>query len=352
MRIGIPREIKVLEGRVGLIPAACAELVAQQHQVFIETKAGELSGYSDETYQAIGVTVLPNAASVYAQSELIIKVKEPQPTELDYLRSNHLLFCFLHLAAFPELTKTLQKIGLTAIGFETVAVAGELPILKPMSMIAGRLAAQIGTNLLHQPQGGKGILLGGITASERGKVVILGAGTAGSQAAIVAKALGANVIIFDKNWDRLTQMQTLGDNVTALYPFHETLRKVVREADLLIGAVLIPGKRAPIIIETELVQTMQSGSVIVDISVDQGGCIATTHPTTYAEPTYTYEGVTHFAVANMPGAVPRTASQALSTALLPYAMRLAQADWRENIALSGGINVENGKIVHPALIEN
>jgi alanine dehydrogenase len=347
MRIGIPREIKTLEGRVGLIPAACAELVTQKHDVFIETSAGILSGYSDDNYQAVGVTVLPDAASVYAESELIVKVKEPQSAELEYLRADHLLFCFLHLAAYPELIKALQKIGLTAIGFETVEVEGQLPILMPMSMIAGRLATQIGTTLLHQPQGGKGILLGGITASARGKIVILGAGAGGSQAAHVATALGANVIVFDKRWDRLATMQALGHNVTALYPYHEILSDVVREADLVIGAVLIPGKRAPVIVNEEMVRSMQAGSVIVDISVDQGGCVATTHPTTYADPTYVYEGVTHFAVANMPGAVPRTASQVLSTVLLPFVIALAQPNW--NAPLRGGINVQDGEVVHPAL---
>lgn len=351
MRIGIPREIKTLEGRVGLIPAACAELVAQGHEVFIEISAGKLSGYSDDNYQAIGVTVLPSAASVYAKSELIVKVKEPQRTELDYLRAEHLLFCFLHLAAYPELTEALQKIGLTAIGFETVEEQGQLPILIPMSMIAGRLAVQIGTNLLHQPHGGKGILLGGVTASARGKLVILGAGAAGSQAIMVATALGANVVVFDKRWDRLATMQSLGHNVTALYPFQETLREVVQQADLVIGAVLIPGERAPVVIDEKMVGSMQSGSVIIDISVDQGGCVASTHPTSYAEPTYVYEGVTHFAVTNMPGAVPRTASQVLSTALLPFVQELARDNWVENAALSGGINVQAGEVVHPALVK-
>ena len=295
--------------------------------------------------------MLPDAASLYAKAELIIKVKEPQAAELEYLHAEHLLFCFLHLAAYPELTQSLQKIGLTAIAFETVAVQGQLPILTPMIMIAWRLAVQICTNLLHQPQGGKGILLGGVTASARGKLVILGAGAAGSQAARVATALGANVVVFDKRWDRLASMQALGHNVTVLYPYHETLRDVVREADLVVGAVLIPGKRAPIVVDEEMVCSMQPGSVIVDISVDQGGCVATTHPTTYADPTYVHEGVTHFAVTNMPGAVPRTASQVLSTVLLPFVMGLAQPDWVENAALCGSINVQGGKIVHPALIE-
>jgi len=349
MRIGIPREIKILEGRVGLIPAACVELVAQGHEVFIETSAGKLSGYSDEAYQTIGVSVLADAASVYAKSELIVKVKEPQPSEWAYLRADHLLFCFLHLAALPELTQALQQIGLTAIGFETVQIQGQLPLLIPMSMIAGRLAIQIGTHLLHQPQGGKGILLGGITTSTRGHVVIIGAGAAGNQAASLATALGANVTVFDKRWECLAEMQALGHNVTALYPYHDILVQVVREADLLIGAVLIPGKRAPIVIDKAMVHSLSPGSVIIDISVDQGGCVATTHPTTYADPTYRFEGITHFAVTNMPGAVPHTASQVLSTALLPFVMALTEPQWRNNAALREGINVEEGNIMHPAL---
>jgi len=349
MHIGIPREIKTKEGRVGLIPAACAELVEQNHDVFVETGAGLLSGYTDEHYKAVGVNVLSDAASVYAQSELVVKVKEPQPAEWDLLRADHLLFCFLHLAALPKLTEALQNIGLTAIGFETVEVEGQLPLLMPMSMIAGRLATQIGAHLLHQPQGGRGILLGGLTASTRGNVVIMGAGAVGNQAAIVASALGANVIVFDKRWDRLASMHTLGPNVTALYPYHETLRDAVRDVDLLIGAVLITAQRAPILVDEEMVRDMRSGSVIMDVAVDQGGCIATTHPTTYADPTYVYEGVTHFAVTNMPGAVPRTASQALSTVLLPYVMQLAEPHWEDNVALCAGINVRDGKIMHPGL---
>lgn len=350
MRIGIPREIKILEGRVGLIPAACTDLVAQGHTVYLETTAGELSGYQDADYQANGVIILPDAATLYAESELIIKVKEPQPKDCEHLRADHLLFCYLHLAAEPELTQRLCEIGLTAVAFETVLVDGQLPLLTPMSVIAGQVAVQVGTHLLHKPQGGKGVLLGGLTATTRGNVVILGAGAAGGAAARLASALGANVTVFDKRWDRLETMRQLGANVTALYAFQTQVDAAVQQTDLVIGAVLLPGRRAPHVVSAETVAKMQAGSVIADISIDQGGCIATSRPTTYAQPTYVHDGVVHFCVTNMPGAVQRTASQALSAAVLPYAQQLAQVDWQHNVALREAVNVTEGKVVHPALL--
>lgn len=349
MRIGIPREIKTLEGRVGLVPAAVAELTGQGHQVLVEQGAGLLSGYADADYQAVGAQLLADAAAVYAEAELIIKVKEPQPSEWPLLRVDHLLFCYLHLAAEPALQQALLDIGLTAVGFETVAEGRHLPLLAPMSNIAGRVAVQVGAQLLHHPQGGRGILLGGLPTAERGHVVILGAGVAGGNAARVAASLGARVTVFDRDSDKLASMHDLGANVTALHPFAHDLHQAVREADLLIGAVLIPGARAPHLVGAGQVRQMQPGSVVIDISVDQGGCIETTRPTTYAEPTFVWEGVTHFGVTNMPGAVPRTASQALSAALIPYAGRLASGSWQQDAALQAGINVAAGKIVHPAL---
>jgi alanine dehydrogenase len=351
MLIGIPREIKPLEGRVGLVPEACAELVREGHQVFLESGAGEASGYRDEHYRALGVEILPDAASVYHRAELLIKVKEPMGPELDMLRSDHLLFCFLHLAALPELLQRLLDIGLTAVAFETVEEADGLPILAPMSDIAGRLAVQIGTRLLHRPQGGKGLLLGGLPGVERGRVVILGAGNVGGNAARVAAALGAEVTVFDKNRGKLSAMRALGDNVTALYPYRELMEKAVTRADLLIGAVLITGVRTPRLVSAQQVATMEEGSVIVDVAVDQGGCIETTRPTTYEAPTYSVSGVTHFCVTNMPGAVPRTGSQALSAALIPYAKLLCREGWQQNPALSSGINVRNREIIHPGLMK-
>lgn len=349
MRIGIPREIKVLEGRVALIPEAATELVRRGHEVFIEKGAGEGSGYADADFQAQGVTVLPDAPAVYEAAEMVVKVKEPQPQELDLLRADHLLFSYLHLAAEPELTRSLLEIGLTAVGFETVEEGRHLPILAPMSDIAGRMATQIGAQLLHAPQGGRGVLLGGVPGAERGHVVVIGAGVAGGNAARVAASLGARVTVFEPDRDRMEAMRALGPNVTALYPFENSVREAAFDADLLIGAVLITGARAPHVVDADTVRRMKPGSVVVDISVDQGGCIETTRPTTYADPTYVWEGVVHFGVTNMPGAVPRTASQALSAALIPYVLRLAEPDWEEDPALRAGINTQGGKLVHPAL---
>lgn len=351
MRIGIPRELKPLEGRVGLIPAACAGLVRDGHKVYIEKDAGVKSGYSDEQYRAVGVEVLDTADDVYGKAEMIVKVKEPIAPDLKRLRKDHLLFCYLHLAALPELTKALQAIGLTAVAFETVEENGRLPLLAPMSDIAGRLSMQVATTLLHQPNGGKGILLGGVPAARRGKVVIIGAGMAGGASATVAAGLGAEVIVFDLDRERMERMRALGANVTALYPHSADVAEAVKHADVVIGAVLVTGERAPHVVTKEMVKSMQPGSVVADISVDQGGCIETTRPTSWDDPTYVWEGVTHFTVTNMPGAVPRTSSQALSAAISPYAAKLATGDWRAHDALVKGINVEGGKVVHPALLK-
>lgn len=351
MIIGIPTEIKVLEGRVGLIPAAAGELTKRGHEVVIESGAGLLSGYSDSDYEAVGVKIVPDAATVYGLSEMIIKVKEPVGPELDLLQRHHLLFSYLHLAAAPELTRKLQDIGLTGVAFETVQdAAGRLPLLAPMSDIAGRLSVQIGTNLLHMPQGGRGILLGGLPAAERGNVVIIGGGVAGGNAAIVAASLGANVTVFDRNRDKLEHLRSLGANVTALYPYEHAIQEAVKTADLLVGAALVVGEKAPHIVSEDMVRSMQPGSVIVDISVDQGGCIATTKPTTYEAPTFLWENVIHFGVTNMPGAVPRSASQALSAAIIPYMLKLLEPGWENDAQLSKGINVRGGDIIHPAVL--
>ena len=351
MRIGIPRELKPLEGRVGLIPAAAAELVRHGHQVFIEKNAGIKSGYSDDNFRSVGVEVLNTAADVYGKAEMIVKVKEPIKADLELLRKEHLLFCYLHLAALPDLTETLKKIGLTAVAFETVEEDGRLPLLAPMSDIAGRLSIQVGTHLLHQPMGGKGILLGGVPAAKRGRVVIVGAGVAGGASATVAAGMGAEVIVFDISRDRMERMRDLGPNVTALYPHTADIAEAVKYADIVVGAVLVTGAKAPHVVSAEMVKSMQSGSVVADISVDQGGCVETTKPTTWDNPTYTWEGVTHFTVTNMPGAVPRTSSQALSAAITPYAIKLAAGGWRDLESLRKGINVEGGKVVHPALLK-
>ena len=350
MRIGVPKEIKPLEGRVGLIPAACAELVRAGHTVYLETGAGSQSGYSDAAYSDFGVIIMPDAEQLYGAAELIVKVKEPIADDLRWLRADHLLFCYLHLAASRDLTERLQAIGLTAVAFETVERNGGLPLLAPMSDIAGRLSIQIAANLLLQPHGGKGLLLGGLPAAERGKVTVIGAGQAGGSAVAMAAAMGAEVTVFDTKRERLEAMRALGANITALYPYADAIEQAVAAADVLIGAVLIPGAKAVHLVRRDHVRSMAPGSVLVDISVDQGGCVETTRPTTYAAPTYTVDGVVHFCVTNMPGAVPRSASQALSAAILPYVASLAgNARWRDDPALAAGLNLAGGDIMHPAV---
>ncbi|RDH86329.1 MAG: alanine dehydrogenase [endosymbiont of Escarpia spicata] len=321
-----PKETKPLEARVGLVPEACAELARAGHELFLEAGAGVASGYPDESYTQLGVTLLPDAEALYGQTEIIVKVKEPFAGEPEMLRRDHLLFCFLHLAANSQLTHQLLESGVTAVAFETLADRGGLPVLAPMSDIAGRLAVQIGTGLLHQPAGGKGILLGGLPA-----------------------AMGAEVTVFDRQRERMAAMRAVGDNVTALYPYSTSISAAVAGADLLIGAVLIPGAKAPHLVSKAQVASMQAGSVVIDISVDQGGCIETTRPTTYESPTFMVDGIIHFGVTNMPGAVPRSASQTLSAALLPYLQRLAAGKLVEDEVLSSAVNVSGGKIVHPVL---
>ncbi len=353
MRIGVPKEIKPLEGRVGLVPAACSSLLAAGHEVFVERGAGLASGYDDAAYRDAGVTLCDDAASLYGRAELIVKVKEPVEGDLRYLRPDHLLFSYLHLAANPALLRRLLDIGLTAVAFETVQEAdGSLPLLAPMSDIAGRLSIQLGTHLLHQPQGGKGLLLGGLPGAERGRVVVIGAGTAGGNAVRYAAAVGAEVTVFDRKRDKLLAMRALGGNVTGLFPYPDAIGEAVAAADLVVGAVLIPGARAPHVVSRAQVRAMQPGGVIVDISVDQGGCIETTRPTDYRDPAYVEEGVLHLAVTNLPGAVPRSASQALSAAITPYVLALAQrgrAGLEAHPALRHGLNVAAGEIRLPAL---
>lgn len=350
MKIGIPREVKILEGRIALTPKAVGELIKQGQEVFIETQAGHLSGFSDGQYSNVGATIVSTAKELYAQSQLIVKVKEPQPEELTLLRNDHILFSFLHLAAAEELTQALLNIGLTAIAFESVTTNNQLPILAPMSDIAGRIAVQVGAHLLHQPQGGRGILLGGTNGTNKGHVVILGGGAAGRGAAKVASALGAQVSIIKRNIKDQAIFKALGSNITLIRSTTDNIEQSVQMADLLIGAVLIPGAKAPHLVSADMVKGMQAGSVIIDISVDQGGCIETTKPTTYAHPTFIWENIIHFGVTNMPGAVPNTATQALSAALLPYVLELTQQNWKQNSALNEAINVEQGEVKLAALL--
>lgn len=350
MKIGIPKESKILEGRVSLVPASCGALIRQGNEVFIEAGAGLLSGYSDEEYRAQGVSICENTGLLYASACLIVKVKEPIEQDLQYLRKQHILFCYLHLAANLTLTQQLCDIGLTAIAFETVTdEEGLLPLLKPMSEIAGTLATQIGTHLLHQPQGGKGLMLGGLSMTDPGHVVVLGAGVAGSAAARQAAAIGARVTLIDRDAARYQALVEKYPNIHGELSSDISIAKAVNEADLLIGAVLLPGLHAPRLVSDSQVKCMQPGSVIIDISVDQGGCIETIHPTDYQAPTYKRYGVLHFGVTNMPGAVPRTASQALSAVILPYVQCLCEDNWQQHESLQSGINVRDGRIDNPLI---
>lgn len=365
MRIGIPKEQKSLEGRVGLTPDAVKSLTEAGHEVIIELGAGVQSGYSDNLYSHAGASLMPTAGMVYQSAQLIIKVKEPIEAEWPLLRKDHILFCFLHLAANVDLLEKLCDIGLTAIAFETVVEkdvdSGELslPLLAPMSAIAGRVTAQMGATLQYQYRGGQGILFGGLdiegsgTGIDNGHVVVIGAGVAGAHAAKTSAALGAQVTVLDVNQARLNHLEQSSDNISGVISSAETIEETVKQADLLIGAVLIPGAKAPHLVSTALVEQMKPNSVVMDISVDQGGCIETIHPTNYEAPVYFHEKILHFAVTNIPGAVPRTATQALTAAILPYVHRListAEAgDWSTNSQLKDAINVMAGEVTHPAL---
>ncbi len=355
MEIGVPKEIKDQEFRVGLSPASVQVLQEKGHQVFVETGAGLGSGFADRDYQQVGAKIVDSAAQAW-EKELVVKVKEPLSAEYDYLQSPQLLFTYLHLAANRQLTEKLVESGITAIAYETVELPdGRLPLLIPMSIIAGRLSVQFGARYLEKQQGGRGVLLGGVPGVKPGRVVILGGGVVGTEAAKMAIGLGSIVQILDINVDRLAYLETLfGSRVELLYSNSAHLEAVVPQADLLIGAVLVPGKRAPILVKRTLVQKMRPSSVIVDVAVDQGGCIETLRPTSYSEPTYFEEGVLHFGVPNMPGSVPWTATQALNHSTLPYVVKLADsglAALATDSSLAKGLNVKNHHLIHPAVKE-
>uniref|UniRef100_B8HLS0 Alanine dehydrogenase n=1 Tax=Cyanothece sp. (strain PCC 7425 / ATCC 29141) TaxID=395961 RepID=B8HLS0_CYAP4 len=353
MDIGVPREIKDQEFRVALTPAGVRTLREQGHRVFIETGAGLGSGFSDADYISSGGEILATPAAIW-QQDLIIKVKEPLPAEYICLRKGQLLFTYLHLAASRELTEQLIHSGVTAIAYETVELANRsLPLLTPMSIIAGRLSIQFGARYLERQQGGRGVLLGGIPGVRPAHVVILGGGVVGTEAARMAIGMGARVTIVDINVERLSYLETLfGSRVEYLYSSSAEIATLVPQADLLIGAVLVPGRRAPILVSRELVQQMRSGSVIIDVAVDQGGCIETLRPTSHSEPTYLEAGVVHYGVPNMPGAVPWSATQALNNSTLPYILKLANlgvAALEADPALGKGLNVQDHHLVHPAV---
>ncbi len=354
MIVGVPREIKTGEQRVALTPAGARAFVEHGHHVLLEQTAGLGSGIRDEEYAAAGAT-LATTDRLWAEAEMIMKVKEPVPPEYPRLRAGQLIFTYLHLAAVPDLARQLAKAGVIAIGYETVQRAdGSLPLLTPMSEVAGRLAVQEGAYYLGRAHGGRGILLSGVPGVPRGNVVIIGAGTVGLNAAKAAVGSGADVSILDLNLDRLRHLDDLfGSRVVTLASNSFNIDQVVQRADLLIGAVLIPGARAPVLVSRAMVERMKPGAVIVDVAVDQGGCIATIHPTTLDDPIYQVAGVVHYGVANMPALVPRTSTFALANATLRHAIELADqgpvAAVRGNPELARGVNVWRGRMVHPGV---
>lgn len=355
-KVGVPKEILDNEYRVALTIAGCYSLVSEGHKVFIEKNAGIGSGITDEEYAKAGATILPDAKSVFAEADLILKVKEPQSSEVSLLRKGQILFTYLHLAAHPKLTQELCKTGATCIAYETVQLDnGALPLLTPMSEIAGRLSTQIGANYLERPRGGRGVLLGGVPGVEPGEVIIIGGGVVGTNAAKIALGLGARVTIFDRSLERLRYLDDVFQGqVRTVFSIGHYLAELLPSADLVIGAVLIPGKQAPRIITKEMVRTMKPGSVIVDVSVDQGGCIETVRATTHSDPTFICEGVLHYGVANIPGAVPWTSTRALTNATLPYCLKLAKFGYQavlDDPALNRGVNIHEGHIVHPGVAE-
>jgi len=359
MIIGIPKEIKDNEYRVGITPAGVKDLLAGGHRVIVEAGAGLGSGIADDDYAAAGARVLPSAKDVYEQADMIMKVKEPLPEEYPLLREGQLLFTYLHLAPQPQLTRVLLAKKIAGVAYETIQTRqGTLPLLMPMSEVAGRLSIQIGAHFLEKQQGGRGVLLGGVPGVLPGKVVIIGGGTVGTNAAKVAVGMGAEVTIFEKSADRLRYLDDIfGGRVKTYMSNLYNLKEVIKEADLVIGAVLIPGARAPKLLTEDLVKTMPSGSVIVDVSIDQGGCVETIErPTTHSNPVYVKHGVIHYAVANIPSVVARTSTFALTNVTLPYALELANKGLvqavREDLALARGVNVLDGKITHQALAES
>ena len=357
MLIGIPKEIKVEEFRVGLVPAAVRELVHHGHQVLVETSAGAGVGAPDAEYQRVGAQIAPDAAAVFARADLIVKVKEPQPVEIERLRPGQVLFTYLHLAADKPQAEGLMRSKATAIAYETVTdAAGGLPLLAPMSEVAGRMSIQAGAHYLEKEPGGIGVLLGGVPGVPPAKVVVLGGGVAGTNAARVALGMEASVTVIDKSLARLQALDMqFGPGLRTLFATVDTIETEVVQADLVIGAVLVPGAAAPKLVNRDLLRRMKPGSVIVDISIDQGGCFETSHPTTHGQPTYVVDGVIHYCVANMPGGVARTSALALNNATLPFVLALADKGWKRALTddphLRAGLNVHDGHIVHPTVAQ-
>jgi alanine dehydrogenase len=354
MEVGIPKESKDQEFRVGLSPSSVRVLRENGHNIFVETQAGTGAGFTDDDYKSAGGEIVSTPDAAWNR-DLVVKVKEPLTSEYKFLQKGQLLFTYLHLAADRKLTEHLIDCGTCAIAYETVEQPGanKLPLLSPMSIIAGRLSVQFGARFLERQQGGRGVLLGGVPGVKPGKIVILGGGVVGTEAAKIAVGMGASVQILDVNVERLSYLETLfGSRVELMYSNSAHIETAVIEADLLIGAVLIPGRRAPILVKRDLVKQMRPGSVIIDVAVDQGGCVETLHPTSHTSPIYLEENVVHYGVPNMPGAVPWTATQALNNSTLPYVVELANLGTKAleiNPALAKGVNVQNHRLVHPAV---
>jgi alanine dehydrogenase len=358
MRIGVPKEVKPQESRAGLTPASVAELVRHGHEVMVQATTGAGIGCDDAQYAAAGARIVPDAVAVFAGAEMIVKVKEPQPAELAMLRKGQLLFTYLHLAPDPAQTRGLLASGCTAIAYETITDAhGRLPLLAPMSEVAGRMAVQVGAVALQRQgpmKGGRGVLLGGVPGVAPGRVVVLGGGVVGTHAAKMAVGLGAEVTILDKSLPRLRELDDLfGGRVTLLYASGAAVEEAALNADVVIGAVLVPGAAAPKLLTRAQVARMLPGAVVVDVAIDQGGCFETSRATTHAEPTYVESGVVHYCVANMPGGVPRTSTFALNNATLPFTLALANKGWRkacvEDPHLREGLNVHEGRITYAAV---
>jgi alanine dehydrogenase len=357
MHVGVPKEIKVHEYRVGLTPASVAELVAAGHQLFVQAGAGNGIDCPDSAYQKAGAEILPDAPSVFAASDMIVKVKEPQQQEIAMLESRHILFTYLHLAADKPQAEGLMKSGATCIAYETVTSrTGALPLLKPMSEVAGRMSVQVGAHYLEKEQGGRGVLLGGVPGVAPAKVAILGGGVSGVNAAQMATGMRADVTIYDINNDRLAELDMFfSSQIKTAYASRAAIANAVKDAELVIGAVLVPGAAAPKLVTRDMLKTMKRGSVLVDIAIDQGGCFETSHATTHADPVYEVDGIIHYCVANMPGAVARTSAFALNNATLPFALKIANLGAEEAMGqdphLANGLNVSGGKIRHEAVAE-
>ncbi len=356
MLVGVPKEIKVEEFRVGLTPGAVREYVFHGHEVVVETTAGLGIGANDAAYEAMGATIAPDAASIFAKAEMIVKVKEPQPIEYAQLRQGQLLYTYLHLAPDPEQTQGLLASGCTAVAYETVTSArGGLPLLAPMSEVAGRLSIQSAASTLTKHEGGKGLLIGGVPGVKPARIVVVGGGVVGTHAARMAVGLGAEVTILDNSLPRLRELDELFQTrVRTRYSSVDTLEEELTHADAVIGAALIPGANAPKLVTRAMLKNMEAGSVLVDVSIDQGGCFETSHATTHVEPTFVVDDIVHYCVANMPGAVPLTSTHALNNATLPFGLKLADHGIQallDDPHFANGLNVHAGKVTHPAVAE-